>query len=119
MAVEVLNERVIRLPQGDTGVVRFVAEAPVSSEDKGVFTLARRNGAAILRKILPIDADGESFVMAFTHEDTANLRPDRYEWSFRIVRSATAGGELAGIERQGTPIRAGRLIVARVAGGVR
>lgn len=86
MAVEA-SGMMIRMPQGDTGSVKFVAdEGALTAEDKGVFTLARRDGSAILRQILPADLEANAFHMVFDYSDTAKLRPDSYEWSFAVVR---------------------------------
>lgn len=121
MAVEV-HGTLIRIPQGDTGNVKFVADkGEITGEDKGVFTLARRDGTALLRKILPPDLEAGAFHMAFVYEDTAKLRPDSYEWSFRVVRGGAfdAGGRLNGAQGSHTPVLKGQLTVMEVAGGAR
>ena len=118
MAVEVAGLS-IRLPQGDTGVIKFVAEkGEVTAEDRGVFTLARRDGTAILRKILPFD--GDTAHMALTYEDTAGLKPGTYAWSLRVVRRGVFdGGKLTAVEGQHTAVLNGSLMLQAVAGGVR
>lgn len=120
MAVEVAGTS-IRIPQGDTGVVRFIASPAdgIEEGDKGVFTLARRDGAAILRKIM--SAENGEFYMMFVYEDTAKLRPDAYEWSMRVVRGAEfdASGKILGADVQHTAVINGRLSVVAAAGGAR
>lgn len=121
MAVEVLNERVIRLPQGDTGMVRFVADEPVQEADRGVFTVARRDGRPVLRKIIAPDAETNSFAMALVYEDTANLHPDSYEWSFRLVRGGKFDetGRIMEANWVSTGVLEGRMTVLAIAGGAR
>ena len=119
MAVEVLGNA-IRMPVGDTGAVKFVADSGEAAEnDKGVFTLARRDGPAILRKILPLN--GDAFDMVFVREDTVGLKPDAYEWSFRVVRDGVfdASGRIEDAKGQHTPILKGKLTVLPVAGGAK
>lgn len=121
MAVEVAGNA-IRIPQGDTGPVKFVAEeGDVTNADKGVFTLARRDGTPILRKLIDPDMGDNAFHMMFTYDDTAKLRPDAYEWSFRVVRGGVfdASGKLTDVQGQHTAIINGRLSVLAVAGGAR
>ena len=121
MAVEV-SGTMIRIPQGDTGLVRFMADkGEIEQGDTAVFTLAHRGGAAILRKVLEADMEQQAFTMMFVHEDTARLRPDHYEWSLRIVRSGKfdADGRLLDAKGQHTAVLSGRLSVLGYAGGVR
>ena len=121
MAVQV-HGNAIRMPQGDTGCVKFVPEnGEVHEDDKGVFTLTRRNGPAILRKILPLNASSGVFDMAFVHEDTASLKPDDYAWSFCVVREGEfdAVGRLTAAQMKHTPILMGKLTVMAVAGGAK
>ena len=121
MAVEV-HGTLIRIPQGDTGNVKFVADkGEITGEDKGVFTLARRDGTALLRKILPPDLEAGAFHMAFVYEDTAKLRPDSYEWSLRVVRGGKldASGRLEDTQGSHTAILRGTLTILPVAGGAR
>lgn len=121
MAVEV-HGTLIRIPQGDTGNVTFVADrGEIADGDKGVFTLARRDGTALLRKRLPPDPEAGAFHMAFVYEDTAKLRPGSYEWSFRVVRGGAfdANGRLTGAQGSHTAVLKGQLNVMEVAGGAR
>ncbi|MBE5798367.1 MAG: hypothetical protein E7321_00245 [Clostridiales bacterium] len=121
MAVEVQGT-MIRIPQGDTGAVKFAAEkGKITQEDVGVFTMVRRDGTLILRKMLLPDAEGNAFDMMFTYEDTARIKPDHYEWSFRVVRDGVfdANGRLNGTRSQHTAVLKGRLSVLAVAGGAR
>ena len=121
MAVEVHGTQ-IRIPQGDTGTVKFVAsKGELDHEDLGIFTLARRDGTPMLRKMLSPDMDDKAFHMRFTYEDTAKVRPDGYEWSFRVVRGGTfdANGRLMDTQGQHTAVLNGRLTVLAMAGGVR
>lgn len=121
MAVEV-HGTMIRIPQGDTGSVKFVADrGEIADGDKGVFTLVRRDGTALLRKRLPPDPEVGAFHMAFVYEDTAKLRPGSYEWSFRVVRGGAfdANGRLTGAQGSHTAVLKGQLNVMEVAGGAR
>lgn len=119
MAVET-SGTTIWVPQGDTGVVKFVVEQGTLAEcDKGLFTVVRRDGATILRKVLSPDEGG--YFLPIVHEDTAGLKPDTYEWSLRIVRDGMfdANGRLTAVRGVHTPVLRGRLAVQRVAGGAR
>ena len=121
MAIEV-SGTMLRIPQGDTGTVKFAAdEGELSMEDQGVFTLARRDGTAILRKFLSPDLEENAFHMAIVHEDTARLRPGQYDWSLRVIRGGTFDGEgrLTGAQSQNTAVLRGRMSVLSCAGGVR
>ena len=112
----------IRIPQGDTGNVKFVAEnGGLAESDRGVFTLASRSGAAILRKVLEPNLGDEAFHLPFVYEDTATLKPDTYEWSFRVVRGGEfdAKGRITDVHGSHTPILKGRLVIQAVAGGAR
>lgn len=121
MAIRV-NGTLIQVPQGDTGVVQFAAEKDgITAENRGVFTLAQRNGTAILRKVIEPDMSENAFRMMLNHDDTAALRPGYYDWSFRVVREGTfdAGGRLIDAQQQHTAVLKGRLCVMEIAGGVR
>ena len=121
MAIEV-SGMMLRIPQGDTGTVKFAAEeGELAGEDQGVFTLARRDGAAILRKILTPDLKENAFRMAIVHEDTARLRPGQYEWSLRVIRGGTfdEAGRLTDAQSQNTAVLRGKMSVLSCAGGVR
>lgn len=104
--------------------MKFVAKADgqaVTPEDRGVFTLTRRGGGAILRKILPPDTESNLFHMAFVYEDTATLRPEEYLWSFKVVRNGVfnADGRLEETQGQHTAVLRGKLHVMPTAGGAR
>ena len=121
MAVEVYGSTIC-MPQGDTGCVKFVPEGgEVRDNDKGIFTITRRNGPALLRKILPLNSSSRVFDMAFTHEETAGMKPDDYEWSFSLVRDGEFGadGRLTTAQMKHTPILKGKLTVLPVAGGAK
>lgn len=120
MAVEAIGTQ-IRLPQGDTGNVKFVADGALDSSDRALFTLARRGGGVILRKVLPPNMDDSAFHMAFVYADTAKLRPDSYEWSLRVVRGGVLDDDGRITETQGshTAILRGVMAVLPVAGGAR
>lgn len=119
MAIDVMGS-MIRMPVGDTGTIKFVAdEGALSTEDKGVFTIARRDGTPILRQILPPDLEANTYHMALAYEDTAKLKPDAYEWSFAVVRGGTfdASGKLVSVKGKHTAVLAGKLNIMPVAGG--
>lgn len=121
MAIDVMGN-MIRMPVGDTGTIKFVAEeGSLSESDKGIFTLARRDGTAILRQILPPDMEANAFHMLLAYEDTAKLRPDSYEWSFAIVRDAVfdTSGKLIDVKGKHTAVLSGKLNIMPVAGGRR
>lgn len=121
MSVRVCGN-LIRIPQGDTGCVKFVFEQGTAAQtDRAVFTLAQRNGPAIMRKILSPNLSDHAFHMMFIHGDTANLRPDTYEWSLRVVRDGTfdANGRLTNVKGQHTAVLSGMLAVLRIAGGAK
>ena len=121
MAVQA-NGTMIRVPQGDTGVIKFQAEgAEVQDGDQGVFTLANRSGAILMRKILPQIEGENAFNMPFTFEETAALKPGEYAWSLAIVQHGTfdGNGKLTAAEGKHTVVTRGMLIVEEVAGGAR
>lgn len=121
MAIEV-SGTLIRIPQGDTGTVKFaVQKGRLSEEDQGVFTLARRDGPAILRKILPPDLKENAFHMTLVHEDTEKLHLGQYDWSMRVIRGGTFDGEgrLTSVQSQNTVVLRGKMSVMNFAGGVR
>ena len=121
MAVEIYGTT-IRIPQGDTGIVKFVADGvKLTDDDRGVFTLAGSSGTAIIRKILPADLKAGVFRMAFVYEDTEKLKPGTYRWSFRVVRDAAfdANGRLTSAKGSHTTVIQGVLVVLAVAGGAR
>lgn len=120
MAVQASGTQ-IRIPQGDTGNVKFAADGALSENDRALFTLARRDGGVILRKVLPPDLADSAFHMAFVYEDTAKLRPDSYEWSLRVVRGGVldSSGKLTDAQGSHTPILRGTLTILPVAGGAK
>lgn len=120
MAVEAFGTQ-IRVPQGDTGNVKFVADGALDSSDRALFTLARRNGGVILRKVLTPDLSDNAFHMAFVHSETAGMRPDSYEWSLRVVRGGVLDGDGRLEDTQGshTAILRGVMTVLPVAGGAK
>ncbi|MBQ8618245.1 MAG: hypothetical protein IJ418_12175 [Clostridia bacterium] len=117
-----ISGNLIQIPQGDTGSVKFVFEEGTAAEkDRAVFTLVRHGGPVIMRKILTPNLGDHAFHMMFVHDDTANLRPDTYEWSLRVVRGAVfdANGRLMSVQGQHTAVLSGRMAVLRVAGGAK
>ena len=120
MAVEAMGNT-IRVPQGDTGVVKFVPEeSEIGADDRALFTIASRNGAAILRKVIAPQENGE-FHLPFVYEDTARMKPDTYEWSLRVVRNGMfdANGKIVSVDAVHTPVMLGKMTVLPVAGGAR
>ena len=120
MAVEV-HGTMIRIPQGDTGNVKFVADGELSESDKALFTIARRDGSAVLRKVLSVDESDKAFHLPFAYGETARMRPDNYEWSLRVVRGGVldSSGKLTDAQGSHTPILRGMLTIMTVAGGAR
>lgn len=121
MAIEV-SGTMLRIPQGDTGIVKFsMEEGQLDEGDQGVFTLARRDGASILRRMLTPDLNENAFHLAVAHEDTASLRPGPYEWSLRVIRGGTFDeeGRLMDARNQNTVVLRGKMSVLGYAGGVR
>lgn len=121
MAVEA-SGMLIRIPQGDTGNVKFVVEqGEIADGDKAVFTVASRSGGVILRKILTPNMGDLAFHLPFVYEDTVGLKPDSYEWSLRVVRDGEfdSKGKITAVHGLHTPILRGKLTVQPVAGGAR
>lgn len=120
MAVQAMGTQ-IRIPQGDTGHVRFVADAALDESDRALFTVARPGGGMILRKVLVPDMDENAFYLPFVYEETAGMKPDRYDWSLRVVRGGMLDdrGRIASAVNSQTAILRGRLIILPVAGGAR
>lgn len=120
MAVEVHGMH-IRIPQGDTGNVKFAADGALSESDRALFTVVRRGGGMLLRKVLSPDVNDNAFHMAFVYGETAGMRPDSYEWSLRVVRGGVldAAGRLEDTQGSHTAILCGTLTILPVAGGAR
>jgi hypothetical protein len=121
MAVEAMGMQ-IRIPQGDTGSVKFVYEkGEVSDVDRALFTVAGRNGGAIMRKVLSPNDSDSAFHLPFTYEETSGMKPDSYDWSLRVVRDGTfdANGRITGVQGSHTAILKGKLTILPVAGGAR
>ena len=120
MAVEAMGSR-IRIPQGDTGNVKFIADETLREGDRALFTIARRSGGTVLRKVLLPDMNDNAFHMPFVYGETASMRPDSYEWSLRVVRdgSLNDGGYLTDTRECHAAILRGVLTVLPVAGGAR
>ena len=121
MAIEV-HGSMIRVPQGDTGIIKFVADdGEITEQDKGVFTLARRDGTAVLRQILQPDMETKTFQTALAYEDTEKLRPGTYAWSFAMVKDAVFddGGRLTDAKSKHTAVLMGRMDILPVAGGMK
>ena len=121
MAAEAMGNQ-IRIPQGDTGVVKFVYDkSEVAETDKAIFTVASQNGNAMLRKILEPNEGDSAFHLPFTHEETAAIKPGAYDWSLRVVRGGVfdANGRLTSAQGSHTTILKGRLTILSVAGGAR
>ena len=120
MAVEVYGT-MIRIPQGDTGNVKFAADGALSESDRALFTVVRRGGGMILRKVLSPEMNDNAFHMAFVYGETARMRPDSYEWSLRVVRGGKldASGRLEDTQGSHTAILRGTLTILPVAGGAR
>lgn len=121
MAVEA-NGMLIRVPQGDTGHVKFVTEkGEAMTGDVALFTVASRSGGAILRKVLALDEKEMAFNLPFVYDDTATLKPDNYEWSLRVVHDGKLDdkGRIVSAQGSHTPVLKGKLTVLPVAGGAR
>jgi len=121
MAVEAMGMQ-IRIPQGDTGTVKFVCDkGDVSHSDRALFTIANRNGAAILRKVLSLNESDSAFHLPFTYEETAALKPDSYDWSLRVVSEGILdiSGKIRDAKASHTPVLCGKLMILPVAGGAR
>lgn len=116
-----VHGKTIVLAKGDTGPVRFrVRGETLTQEHRGIFTLAARSGAVLLRKVLI--PQNNVLDMMFAHADTEKLRPTEYVWSLRVVRGAKFDNEgryTAEPESQHTPYRNGRLRLLDTAGGAR
>jgi len=121
MAVEAMGMQ-IRIPQGDTGTVKFVYDKEeLTGDATALFTIANRNGGVILRKMLsPVENEG-AFHLPFTHEETANLKPDSYDWSLRVVENGTfdTNGKIRSAAVSNTVVLCGMLTILPVAGGAR
>ena len=121
MAVEALGVQ-IRIPQGDTGCVKFVYEAgKVDAEDRALFTVATRSGTPVLRKVLTPDDMESAFHLPFVYEETSVMRPDTYEWSLRVIRGGELDndGRIVSVQHSQTAILKGRLTILPVPGGAK
>lgn len=120
MAVDVMGLH-IRIPQGDTGMVKFEADNPLEPECRALFTLTRRNGGVLLRKVLVPDEEGHAFCLPFVYSDTAAMKPDTYDWSIRVVYGGVLDGQgrLLDTQFSHTEVLCGRFTLLPVAGGAR
>ena len=121
MAVEAMGMQ-IRIPQGDTGSVKFTYEdGEVSAEDRALFTVANQSGAPMLRKVLSPNDSDKAFHLPFTYEETSGMRPGSYDWSLRVIRDGTldANGKITAVKGSHTAILRGKLTILPVAGGAR
>lgn len=121
MAVEAMGMQ-IRIPQGDTGTVKFTYDKEeLSGEARAVFTVANRSGGTLLRKVLAPEENEAAFQLPFTYEETANMKPDSYDWSLRVVEDGTfdANGKLRSAKASHTPVLNGKLTILPVAGGAK
>ena len=121
MAVKAMGMQ-IQIPQGDTGCVKFEYEkGKILEKDRALFTVASRSGVPILRKVLSPNDGDSAFHLPFTHEETAGMKPDVYEWSLRVVRGAALdiNGRIVSTQGSHTAILHGRLTILPVAGGAR
>lgn len=112
----------IRIPQGDTGSVKFTYDkGEVASEDRALFTIANRSGVALLRKVLTPNESDNAFHLPFSYSETAGMKPDSYSWSLRVVRGATldGNGRITDVQGSHTAILRGTLVVMPVAGGAK
>ena len=121
MAVEAMGMQ-IRIPQGDTGSVKFTYDkGEVSAEDRALFTVANQSGAPILRKVLSSNDTDLAFHLPFAYDETSGMKPGSYDWSLRVVRGGTfdANGKITAVKGSHTAILKGKLTILPVAGGAR
>lgn len=121
MAVEAMGMQ-IRIPQGDTGCVKFVYEpGMVAAEDRALFTVATRGGVPVLRKVLSPGDMENAFFLPFVYKETSVMKPDTYEWSLRVVRGGEfdENGRIVSVQHIQTAILKGRLTIMPVPGGAK
>jgi hypothetical protein len=121
MAVQAMGTQ-IRIPQGDTGSVKFTyAKGEVSADDRALFTVANQNGGAMLRKVLTPNDSDLAFHLPFTYGETASMKPGSYNWSLRVVRDGTldVNGRITDVQGSHTAVLNGRLTILPVAGGAK
>lgn len=109
----------IRISAGDTGVIRFEAEGiELTPSDRAVFTVKRRGGGAVIRKI--VEPEGNAILVPFVNGDTEKLHADSYEWDIRYVLDAQLDGrgEVTDGREVITPFAPGNLQVMKVVGDV-
>lgn len=121
MAVEALGVQ-IRIPQGDTGCVKFVYEpGMVKAEDRALFTVATRSGIPVIRKVLSPGDMEDAFHLPFMYDETSVMKPDTYEWSLRVIRGGELdeNGRIVSVQHSQTAILKGRLTIMPVPGGAK
>lgn len=77
-------------PRGDSASLIFCTGdgSQTTERDRLVFILSRREGGGVvLRRVAPIDENGEAEI-ALHHEETKRLTPGLYYWSVRYVLDA-------------------------------
>ena len=121
MAVEAMGMQ-IRIPQGDTGTVRFVCDkGEITPDARALFTIASKSCATILRKVLSPSESNREFHLPFAYEETSVMKPGSYNWSLRVVSDGMfdASGKLRGAKSSHTPVLLGKLMILPVAGGAK
>ena len=114
-----VSGRTIRLSRGDTGIIPFRVEGVTLTEaDRAVFTVKRRNGAALIQKV--IAPEDNIFYVPFINDETDGWKEGEYSWDIRIALGAVL--DQAGRVTDGreiiTPWAPGMLEVVKVVGDI-
>lgn len=91
-----VNGNVIQLSRGDTGAVKFTADATIygtgqkyhfGERDRALFTIRNMStGQTVKEKVHTITND--EFVVYFKNADTDQITPGTYTWDVRYVLNA-------------------------------
>jgi len=80
--VRMIQRRLI-IPRGDTGSFSIPCLKPINEGDVAVFTIFDpKTHTKFPSKIANIE--GDKLNIAFSHNDTVNLKPGKYLWDIKI-----------------------------------
>lgn len=89
---DIINGNTIQLSRGDTGAIKFTADAKYrgtdtpytfGERDRAVFSIKNASGTLVKEKYCELT--NNQFVVVFFNADTDSLLPGRYSWDVRFV----------------------------------
>lgn len=90
--IRMIQRRLI-IPRGDTGSFSVPYLKTISPGDKAVFTIFDiKTSTKLFQKI--IEAEGDVLTIAFSHNDTVNLKPGKYLWDIKFYTNPTIADDV-------------------------